>query len=176
MALQKVLVLDSTLQPQQYSPLQTSAGVGSAGQIPALNAAGLIDSTMLPTEAVASFTAKEAIAQGAFVNVTNVTGTWEVQNANATDATKPANGWAPNAISMGGTGPVNFSGVNPYVAAGTFAVAMAGQEAFLSTTAGSAVPSITAFATGNLIQVLGTLVATGATYGINFVPQIRCIF
>src|SRR5271166_443519 len=86
---------------------QTSAGAGDAGKIVALNSAGLIDSSMLPSEDVISVTSSEAISAGALINLWISTGL-KVRNADNGAAAKWAMGWAPSAISNGGTGNVNI--------------------------------------------------------------------
>ena len=176
MAVQKVLALNSNNQPQQYTPLQASAGSGSAGAIPALNAAGLIDETMLPEALATTILASEAIAAGAMVNVWDNSGTLNVRNANATDTTKPCNGWAPSAIGSSSTGQINFGGINPSVALGAFTVANIGQQVFLSTVSGGVVIASNAFSSGNLVQSLGTIVDVGATVSVAFIPEIVAVF
>ena len=177
MAVQKVLYLNTNNQAQQITPNTSSAGVGDAGKLVALNAAGQIDSSMLPSSEALTFTATEAIAQGAFVNVYNNSGSAAVRNANATDATKPANGWAPNSIATSSAGTINFDGINSYVNNSGFVAADLGTEAFLSTTAGGAVQYNNTFSTGNLVESLGNVVGWAtSTLAIAFSPQIRAIF
>ena len=59
---------------QLVSAIQSSAGVGDAGKIPALDSAGRLSSTMMPTGVGAetvSVVASEALTAGNFVNVYN---------------------------------------------------------------------------------------------------------
>lgn len=151
MSVQKLLYLNSNGMEQQYTPLTSSAGSGSAGQIPALGSNGQLDPSFIPsTTGSMSAPATEAISAGAAVNIYNNAGTISLRNANATDATKPCNGFAPAAIASGATGTVNFpaqlnsnvSGLTP------------GALVFLSTTSGqfTSTPPNT---TGNLVQPCG---------------------
>jgi hypothetical protein len=48
-------------QPTETATVATSAGAGSAGKIPELNASGFIDNTMLPTSAKMNFADSEAV-------------------------------------------------------------------------------------------------------------------
>ena len=178
MTLQKVIVLGSNNVPAQYSPLQSSAGSGSAGALIALNAAGQVDETMLPEAIGATYTASESVATGAFVFTTNVAGTGEVCNANATDSTKPCVGWVPAAIGSSSSGQVNFAGINTAVPIGSFTASNIGEEVFLSTTNGVCCARSTAFTTGQLVQRLGKIIAvnTGAsTMSVAFNPDIVCV-
>lgn len=108
MAVQKILALINGI-ISQYTPIQTSAGAGSAGAIPALNAAGQIDSTMLPASNSISFTASEAIAAGALINLWSNAGTINIRNADQTATGKQADGYAPSAIASAATGTVVLS-------------------------------------------------------------------
>jgi hypothetical protein len=176
MSLQKVLQLGPNNEPTQYSPVQSSSGTASAGQIVALNAAGQIDETMLPSYEALTFTASEAIAAGAFVNIWNNSGTANVRNANATDNTKPCNGWAPASISPSAMGTITFVDINSFVPLGSFTIANVGQEVFLSTTSGGMVAASNTFTTGNLVQCLGTITAVGATVSVAFFPKIVTVY
>jgi hypothetical protein len=180
MAVQKVLVLNANNQPQNYTPLQTSVGSGSAGAIPALNADGKIDSTMVYASEEVSYIAKSTISATTFVNTTNVSGTGEVQPALATDATKICTAFAPSGIASSGTGEVVFGGqiTLPLAQTGyTFAAANIQQLVYLDpTNAGMCVPASTTFTTGQLIQSLGAIVqVSGSNMTIDFNPQIVAI-
>ena len=180
MATQKVLYLNANNQPQQVTPNTTSAGSGDSGKLIALNADGKIDNTMLYISEESTFTAKSTISSQTFVNTTVVAGAGEVQPALATDATKPATGFCPNAISSSASGEVVFGGeiLVPLVqTAYTFTASNIGQEVFLDpSNAGMCVPANTTFTTGQLVDCLGTIVqVSGANMTINFVPVIRAI-
>jgi hypothetical protein len=150
-ALQKFLALVSG-RIQQLSPVQSSAGSASAGDIVALNSAGQIDATMLGAasgEASISATASEAISAGAIVNVYNNAGTVSVRNADNTAAGKEATGFALAAIANGATGTVTLQGVVTGLSGLT-----PGAYQFLGTVGGlvSAAPT----ASGSITQIVGT--------------------
>lgn len=151
MALQKFLALVSG-RIQQLSPVQSSAGSASAGDIVALNSAGQIDATMLGAasgEASISATASEAISAGAIVNVYNNAGTVSVRNADNTAAGKEATGFALAAIASGATGTITLQGVVTGLSGLT-----PGAYQFLGTVGGlvSAAPT----AAGSITQMVGT--------------------
>jgi hypothetical protein len=153
MATQKILVLDaSTNLPKEITPNTTSAGAGDAGKIPALNASGVFDSTLFPAgigEASQVFPTSEAITAGALVNFFLVSTTWTARNANATDATKPAQGF----VTASTTSPANATAYFP----GQIVTGVSGLTpgpVFLSTTSG-AVSSTAPSTAGNLVQQVG---------------------
>jgi hypothetical protein len=98
--------------------------------------------------------ASEDLAAGDIVNVHTVSGAAKVQKANATDATKPAQGFVKAAVSAGGEATVFFggqvndavSGLNP------------GALCHLDTTAGG-VTSVALTANGNLDQEVGIAIS-----------------
>lgn len=154
MALQTFFTPDPTTNlPKEVNPTQTSAGASSAGLIVALNSAGDIDSTMLPSNLgmpSISVPTSENLSAGAMVNLYNNSGTLTARNANATDATKPAIGYTLTAVTAPANATVYFPGnANNAVSGLTL-----GGAVFLSTTAG-AVTSTAPSATGNLVQRVG---------------------
>lgn len=140
--------------------VQTSAGAGNAGDIPALDASGRLDSSMMPVGIAAdtaSVTASENLADGDFVNIWNSTGA-KARKADATTAGKEADGFVLAAVTSGQPATVYFEGTNDHVTGQTVG------QAYLQTTAGLAGATIPS-ASGNVVQGLG--VATSAT-AINF--------
>lgn len=139
-----------------------SAGAGDAGKIPAVDAAGKLDTTFMPVGIgadTASITASEALAAGDFVNIWNSSGA-KVRKADATAVGKEAHGFVLASVLSSGLATVYFEGTNTSVAGKTPGVQ------FLQTTAGtsaSAAPS----ASGNVVQRVG--IATSAT-------EINCEF
>lgn len=125
-------------------------GGGAANLIPALDAAGRLDITMMPTGIGADtgvITASENLAAGDFVNIWNSTGA-KVRKADATVAGKEAMGFVLSAVSSGAAATVYFEGSN---------TAVTGQmpgPAYLSTTAGLATPTPPS-ASGNVVQPIG---------------------
>ena len=113
MALQKLLALASG-KIAEYSPLQVSAGAGSAGAIPALNSAGQIDLTMMPTGIgpdTASILASEALAAAALVNVWSNGGTQNARNADGSASGKLAVGFVLAAVASGAMALVYGAGI-----------------------------------------------------------------
>ena len=143
--------------PTEQEALQTSAGVGDAGKVVALNAQGDIDQSMLPPGVapdIASIECSENLTAGDFVNIYDDTGTAKVRRADATTAGKHAQGFVLSGFSTGEMASVFFEGVNNAVAGHT-----AG-DVFLATTPGTAT-STPPSASGNVVQKLG--VASAAT-------------
>jgi hypothetical protein len=159
MATQKVLVLDSTTNfPKELTPNTTSAGAADAGKVVALNSAGVLDSTLFPAgigQASLTMLASEALAAGAAVNIFSNSGTPNVRNANATDATKPAIGFVNAAVSSGGTATIYFDG---QLLSGLSGLTV-GAPVYLGTTAGQ-ITSTAPSASGNLVQQCGYAVST----------------
>lgn len=89
--------------------IQASAGAGDAGKIPALDAAGRLDASMMPTgvgaEVVVCVTS-EALSAGQFVNLYNNTGTLTCRKADASAAGKEANGFVLSAYASSASATV----------------------------------------------------------------------
>jgi hypothetical protein len=139
----------------------TSAGVADAGKIPALDATGRLDETMMPVGIgadVAALTASENLAAGDFVNVWDDGGTPSVRKADATTSGKRAHGFVLDSATAASMVNVYFEGTNNSVSGMTVGTV------YLSTTPGLAASTAPTGA-GNVVQVLG--IATGATT-INF--------
>lgn len=147
------LALDPTTGlPKQTAATQTSSGATNAGQIPALNSAGVLDSTLLPAgigQSSIAVTASEALAAGAVVSFWSNAGTVNVRNANATDATKLPQGFVTAAVASSGTATVYFAGQINAAASGL----TVGAPVYLSTTSG-AVTSTPPSGSGNLVAML----------------------
>jgi len=96
----------------EKAAIQSSAGVGDAGKIPAVDGAGKLDTTFMPVgiaAATAVVTASEALAAGDFVNIWNSTGA-KARKADASTAGKEAHGFVIAAVSNGGAATVYFPG------------------------------------------------------------------
>lgn len=145
----------------EKASIQSSAGAGDAGKVPALDAAGKLDTSMMPTGIAAdtaSVVSSENLAAGDFVNVYNNGGTANVRKADATSAGKPAHGFVKSAVTSPAAATVYFEGSNDAVTGRTPG------EQYLHTTAGGTTTTAPS-ASGNVVQTLG--VATSAT-NINF--------
>src|SRR3954462_1256812 len=98
----------------EKASVQSSAGAGDAGKIPALDSAGRLDSSFMPVGIAAdtaSITASEALAAGDLVNIWNSTGA-KVRKADATTAGKEAHGFVLAAVSSSATATVYFEGTD----------------------------------------------------------------
>lgn len=140
----------------------TSAGAGNAGDIPALDGAGRLDSSLMPVGIGAdtqSITTSEALAAGDLVNIHNSTGA-KARKADATTAGKEAHGFVLASAGSGAAATVYFEGTI------TGLTGLTPGNQFLATTAGTSdeTPPNTS---GNVIQKVG--VATSATT-LNFEP------
>jgi len=145
-------------------PATSSAGAATAGQVIALNAAGQLDSTMLPagtgldtTTAVTS----AAISAGQMVNLYNNAGVLTARPADCTTTGSEANAYALSAFGSGVTGTfylagnvTGMSGLTP------------GSIYFLSTVgAVTLTPTSTA---GSINQIVGKSLSTTS---LAFAPQ-----
>ncbi len=145
--------------------VQTSAGAGNAGDIPALGDDGLLDITLMPAGVGAqtkTILASEALTAGNWVNVYNNAGTANVRKADATTAGKECNGFVLASISSGASGTVYLSGTNNQVSGKTVG------RLFLGTTAGADTATAPS-AAGNVVQELGY--AVSATE-VAFAPKL----
>lgn len=125
------------------------AGFGGGPGVPTVPT-GLMTSVgggALPTVAL---TASEALTGPAIVNIWNNSGTANVQNANATDATEPAWGFVLASVAMSATAIVSLPGA---LITGLSGLA-AGLTYYLSTSDGL-VTATAPSATGNLVQQIG---------------------
>lgn len=125
-------------------------GGGSANLIPALDASGRLDASMMPSGIAADtavITTSEALSAGDFVNIWNSTGA-KVRKADATVAGKEAHGFVLSAVSSGAAATVYFEGSNAGVTGQTPG------PVYLSTTPGQATTTPPS-AVGNVVQPIG---------------------
>lgn len=154
---------------QELIPAASSAGAASAGQVVALNNAGTIDVTMMPSGVgpdTATLPATEAIAAGAYVNVFSNAGVFSVRNADGSTAGKQADGFVLAAIASGGTGTVYLAGIN---------TAVSGQVpglVYLSASNIGAGATAGATVAGQTYQQLGLAISATA---VQFDPQLPII-
>jgi len=146
---------------QEVLGLQTSAGAGDAGKIPALDAGGRIDNSMMPVGIgadTASVVTSESLAAGDWVNIHASTGS-KARKADATTAGKEVDGFVLAAVTAPAAATVYFEGTNNQVSGMT-----PGSPVFLSTTPGVGAHTVPS-ASGNIVQRIG--VAVSATE-VNF--------
>lgn len=144
-----------------------SAGAADDGKIVALNAAGKLDNSVLPTGVGAetkSVLTSEALAAGNFVNVWNNAGTANVRKADATSPGKYANGFVLAAYGAGVMAEVYTEGINNQVTGH-----IVGTVYLSAITPGEAEPVADIPTTaGHIVQAIGE--AVSATE-ISFEPQ-----
>ena len=141
----------------EEASIQTSAGAGDAGKIPALDAAGLLDVTMMPVGIAADvvvLTASENLSAGDFVNVWDDAATPKVRKAVATGAGTRAHGFVIAAFTATTSATVYFEGTNNQVTGKT-----GGNNQFLSATAGLST-STAPTGSGQIVQTLGIATST----------------
>lgn len=141
----------------EKAAIQTSAGAGDAGKIPALDASGRLDNSMLPVGIgadTATVTASEALAAGDLVNIWNSTGA-KVRKADATTAGKEAHGFVLAAVSSSASATVYFEGSDTGVSGLTPGVQ------YLATTAGTATATPPS-GSGNVVQRVGFATAAAS--------------
>lgn len=151
--------------------LLTSAGAGSSGEIPKLDAAGKLDISFMPTGIggdATSMEASEALSAGDYVNVWLDGATVKVRKADASDATKPAHGFTLTAISSAASDLIYWSGINNQVSGMTV-----GAQQYLSLTAGG-ITETAPTANGEIAQHLGWAIsATEMTFDPNGTLVVR---
>jgi hypothetical protein len=145
----------------EKAAIVTSAGAGDTGKIPALDASGRLDNSVMPSGIgadTAAITASEALAAGDLVNIWNSTGA-KVRKADASVAGKEAHGFVLAAVSSSATATVYFEGTDTQVTGLTPGVQ------FLSAATPGAATGTAPSASGNVVQRVGF--ATAAT-ALNF--------
>jgi hypothetical protein len=145
--------------------IQSSAGAADAGKIPALDSAGKLDSTMMPTGVGAdtvSLPASENLTSGNAVNIWDDSGTAKVRKADATTAGKEAHGFVLGNVTSPANATVYLEGQLTGLAALT-----PGARQYLGTTPGALVETPPS-GSGNVVQPVG--VACNATT-VNWEPQ-----
>ncbi len=98
--------------------LVTSAGAGDAGKFPALDAAGKLDVTMMPTGIapdVSVVLASENLADGDFVNIYNDAGTAKCRKSDGSTTGKHAHGFVKASVSSAANATVYHEGANDHV-------------------------------------------------------------
>lgn len=140
---------------------QSSAGAGDAGKIPALDAAGRLDNSMMPVGIGAdtqSIVSSENLAAGDLVNIWSDVGVFKVRKADASAAGKEAHGFVLAAVTAPASATVYFEGNNTQV------TGLTPGPKFLSTTPGLSTATAPS-AAGNVVQRVGF--ASSAT-NLNF--------
>ena len=156
----KYIALNAGVPTEVEGTIQ-SAGAADAGKIPALNAQGVFDETLLPpgiAADVALVEASENLSAGDFVNIYDASGA-KCRKADASTAGKHAHGFVLDGVTSGNNATVYFEGTNNQVTG-----AVPG-DVYLSDATPGGFTSTAPSGTGKVVQRLG--VATSAT-SINF--------
>lgn len=142
---------------------QTSAGAGDAGKIPALDATGRLDTTMMPVGLVpdtASIQATENISAGDLVNTYDGgAGVFRCRKADASVAGKEAHGYVLAAVLSGANAQIYFEGPNTQVSG------LTPGNRYLSVTTPGGTQAAAPTVAGQIVQRVG--LATSATV-LNF--------
>lgn len=160
MAVNKYLTNSNGFATEITAPV-TSAGATDAGKLPALNASGKLDASMMPTGIGADtqvIVASEALTAGDFVNIWDNAGSPRVRKADATTNGKTAHGFVLAAVANAANATVYFEGTNDQV------TGQVAGDVYLATTAGAATGTPPS-ASGNVVQPIGVAVSATA---INF--------
>ena len=155
MAIKRLINVNTNGTQQEYSGVATSAGTGSADDIPRLDSNGRLDVSFMPTgfaQDAISATAGEALSAG---NMVYFSGAGTVLKADATAIAKAARGYINSAVLNGATATVFFDDTNIGLTGLT-----AGATYYLDTTAGGVTTTPTT-TTGQIVQEIGF--ATSAT-------------
>lgn len=144
---------------KEKAGVASSAGEEDAGKIPALDAGGRIDLSMMPVGIGAdtkNVIASEALNAGDFVNIWDNAGVANVRKADATGAGegKKAHGFVLAAVASGAVAAIYFEGTNNQLTSLT-----PGASYYLSTTPGQSVVTPPS-AAGNIVQSLGMAIST----------------
>jgi hypothetical protein len=137
---------------QEVQAISTSAGAGDAGKIPALDAVGRLAENMMPMGVSAETQVCKAGVGGLVANdvvyIHLVTAVLTADKADATDATKRAQGYVKDIVAQGEDATVYLDGGLP----GTGLTP--GAKYYLTTTPGTV--SVTPPAgSGNMVQCVG---------------------
>jgi hypothetical protein len=142
-----------------------SAGAGNAGDIVALDGSGKLDTSVMPTGIgadTASVVSSENLAAGDLVNIWNDAGTVKVRKADATTAGKEAHGFVLAAVTSPANATVYFEGSNTQATG-----SLTGGVVYLTTTAGT-VSNTAPSGSGNVVQRVGFVTASGSPNTVNF--------
>lgn len=141
--------------PTLKTPVASSAGSGDAGKIPKLDANGQLDLTMMPSGVAGDITScvcSEDLDAGNLVNLWSDSGTLKARKANATDASKPADGFVLAAYTSGDTVTVYHDGI----ITGLSGLTVGAKQYTSKATSGATTADVSGHTTsGNQIQLVG---------------------
>jgi hypothetical protein len=159
MAAKKFLRLVANVWTEVFG-VQTSAGAANAGDIPALDDTGRLDSSMMPVGFGAetkTIAATEALSAGDLVNIYNSSGL-KCRKADGSSSAKRAHGYVLAAVANGANATVYYGNINNQLSGLTI-----GDELYLSDSTPGAVTNAAGLTggSGHISQRVG--VATAAT-------------
>lgn len=135
-----------------------SSGAADDGKIPALDATGKLDVSLLPTGLgpdVKVLLASEALTAGHMVNIWDNSGITNVRKADAAASGKEANGFVLNSYASGASATVYLRGSNTL-----FSGLTGGRRYYLSETSPGNITLTPPNATGNVVQYVGRSLST----------------
>lgn len=156
--------------PTEVAAVDSSAGAGDAGKIVALDAAGLINSNMMPAGIGANLdtvASSENLAAGDFVNLYDNGGTINVRKADANNG-RPAHGFVKAAV----TSPANADVYGPGELNDQLSSLTVGADYWTSETPGGVTTTPPASATA-AVQYLGRAKSATALRMLNQLPIYR---
>lgn len=160
----KYLSLKADGDLQQVEATVSSTGTGSAGDIVALDSAGRLTTSVLPTgigREVISIEAAEALTAGDLVNMYNDSGTTKVRKADNSNSRR-AHGFVISAATSGNNVDVYFAGFNSGVSGGT-----AGAKGYLGTAGAIITTSLNpTTVNGRILQAVGHF-SSGSNFVFN---------
>ncbi len=153
---------------KEIAGVQTSAGVGDAGKIPALDSTGKLNVSLFPAgigpELIIAPTS-ESLAAGDYVNLYSNSGVLTLRKADATNNSKPADGFVIANSTSPASNSMYYLGVSNDFMTGL----TVGTEYVLSKAVPGGVTDIASFTgvASNIVQLLGKATATTSilTYG-----------
>ena len=156
----KYVGIDTDGHRTEVEALVSSAGAGDAGKVVGLDAAGKLDTSVMPVGIgadTAVLPSSENLTAGDFVNIWNDAGTLKVRKADASGGiAKKADGFVLANVTSPANATVYFEGTNNQLTGLTL-----GAIYFLSATPGA--PTVTVPTTaGHIRQVVGKAVSTTA--------------
>lgn len=165
MAAKRLVNVNTNGTQQEYAGLTTSAGAGSSGDLPALDAAGKLDVTFMPTgfgQDAITATAAEALTAGDMVYFNAAGG---VLRADATAIAKQARGYVLVSVANAATATVFFDDSNTALTGLT-----PGATYYLAVTSGGVTitPTVT---TGQIVQEIG-FASSATTLRVNIQEPI----
>jgi len=137
----------------EQAAIQSSAGAGDAGKLVALDAAGLLAQSMMPTGIgpdTKDIPTSENLAAGDYVNIWDDTGTAKVRKADGSSIGKEAHGFVLAAVTSPANAAVYFEGKNNQLSGLT-----PGATYFLSAVTPGAGTATAPSAAGNIVQRVG---------------------